>query len=350
MDAVAGLLDAPRAREAFLLRCSMAAPWAVEVRDRAPLTLLAVVRGSAAVTAGGERHRLDAGGVAVLRGPAPYVVADADGAGRPADPCGAARTPVQAVIHPGQRCTAPDGGPQSAMGEVGVRAWGNAPDRTARDVLLVGTYAQARAVSEDLLAALPAVVLVPGEDWCCPYLPLLAEEAALEAPGQQAVLDRLLDLVLVAVLRRWLEEGSAARRAGQGWWSGADAVVAGALRLLHEQPERGWTLPALAAAVGVSRATLARRFTAAVGEPPMAHLARWRLAVAADLLDETDAPLDAVARRVGYGSGSALSAAFTRERGTSPSEHRLRRRAGLGSGPAAASALDGVASSTGWRV
>ncbi|MEH3076282.1 MAG: helix-turn-helix transcriptional regulator [Quadrisphaera sp.] len=67
---------------------------------------------------------------------------------------------------------------------------------------------------------------------------------------------------------------------------------------------------------------MTRRFSAAVGEPPGAHLARWRLALAADLLREGDAPLDAVARRVGYGSGAALSAAFTRERGTSPTAHR----------------------------
>lgn len=341
MDAVAGLLDGPRAREAFLLRCSMAAPWSVEVRDRAPLTLLTSVRGAAVLTAGGARHHLATGTVAVLRGPAPYVVADA---GR-TSPLGDPPTPPQAVIHPGQRCTAPDGGPQDHMGEVGVRAWGNAGDRAAQDVLLVGTYTQVRAVSEALLAALPDVVVLTGDDWRCPYLPLLAEESAREAPGQQAVLDRLLDLVLVSVLRRWFQQEPASGT-GQGWWSGADPVVAAALRLLHEQPERGWTLRVLAAAVGVSRATLARRFSAAVGEPPGAHLARWRLALAADLLAESDAPLDAVARRVGNGTGAALSAAFTRERGTSPSEHRRSVR---GSRRQPAAAPVPVASSTAWQ-
>jgi AraC-like DNA-binding protein len=333
VDAVAGLLDGPRAREAFLLRCSMAAPWAVEVRDRAPLTLVAVVRGAVVLTAGAERHRLGPADVAVVRGPRPYLVA------------GDGSSAAQSVIHPGQRCTAPDGGPQQVMGATGVRAWGNAAPAAAEDELLVGTYTQVRAVSEQLVAALPEVVVLPGSDWHCPYLPLLAEESAREAPGQQAVLDRLLDLVLVAVLRRWFER-SGSRGAGQGWWSGADPVVAGALRLLHEQPERSWTLAGLAAAVGVSRATLARRFTAAVGEPPATHLARWRLALAADLLAESDAPLDAVARRVGYGTGAALSAAFSRERGTSPSEHR---RAARGSRIAPTALPAPVASSTAWQ-
>jgi AraC-like DNA-binding protein len=78
----------------------------------------------------------------------------------------------------------------------------------------------------------------------------------------------------------------------------------------------------LAVALGVSRASLARRFTELVGEPPMAFLTGWRLALAADLLREPDATLAAVARQVGYGSPFALSAAFKRVRGISPREFR----------------------------
>jgi AraC-like DNA-binding protein len=76
----------------------------------------------------------------------------------------------------------------------------------------------------------------------------------------------------------------------------------------------------------VSRAALARRFTELVGEPPMAYLTGWRLALAADLLLEPGATVGAVARRVGYGSPFALSTAFTRVRGISPREHRARGR------------------------
>lgn len=83
----------------------------------------------------------------------------------------------------------------------------------------------------------------------------------------------------------------------------------------------------LARATNVSRAALARRFTDLVGEPPMAYLAGWRLALAADLLREPDATVGAVAKRVGYGSSFALSAAFKRVRGISPSEHRARAAA-----------------------
>jgi AraC-like DNA-binding protein len=94
--------------------------------------------------------------------------------------------------------------------------------------------------------------------------------------------------------------------------------------MLHDDPARPWTVAALAAAVGVSRAALARRFTTLVGEPPMVYLTGWRLALAADLLREPDATVAAVARRVGYGSPFALSAAFKRVRGVSPQQHRRR--------------------------
>ncbi len=74
----------------------------------------------------------------------------------------------------------------------------------------------------------------------------------------------------------------------------------------------------LAAATGISRAALARRFTDLVGEPPMTFLTGWRLALAADLLREPEAKLDAIARQVGYGSSFALSTAFKRTYGMSP--------------------------------
>ncbi len=78
----------------------------------------------------------------------------------------------------------------------------------------------------------------------------------------------------------------------------------------------------LAAGVGVSRAALARRFTALVGEPPMAYLTGWRIALAADLLRQTDHTVGTIARKVGYANAFALSVAFKRLRGTRPSEHR----------------------------
>ncbi|MGX6446897.1 cupin domain-containing protein [Patulibacter sp. S7RM1-6] len=313
MDAVAGLLDGPRARGAFLLRSTLAPPWSLRVQDGAPLTVVAVVRGTAwLVPDRGASLGLGAGDVAIVRGPEPYVVAD--------DP----DTAPQAVIHPGQRCTTPDGAPLEAMRELGVRTWGNHPDGPT--VLLTGTYGLGGEVSGRLLRALPPVVPLRAGEWRSPLVPLLADEVGRDEPGQEAVLDRLLDLLLIAALRAWFARPDAA---APGWYRAhADPIVGPALALIHHEPARPWTVAALADAVGLSRAAFARRFAALVGEPPMTFLTGWRLALAADLLLEPGATLGAVAARVGYGSAFALSAAFKRHRGVSPQQWRRARDAG----------------------
>ncbi|MEA2305068.1 MAG: hypothetical protein QOH43_2348 [Solirubrobacteraceae bacterium] len=307
MDSVAGLLDGPRAREAFLLRSVMDPPWSLRIQDEAPLTLVAMVRGEASILRdAGDPVRLGPGDVAVLRGPEPYTVAD--------DPA----TPPQAVIHPGQRCTTPEGDELAEMTDLGVRTWGNSPDGAT--MMLTGTYQMDGEVSGRLLRALPALLVVADDAWDSPLIPLLAAEIVKDEPGQEAVLDRLLDLLLIAVLRAWFARPEAE---APGWYRAhADPVVGPALRMLHHDPARPWTVAALADATGVSRAALARRFNALVGEPPMTFLTGWRIALAADLLREPGATVGSVAHRVGYGSPFALSTAFKRVRGMSPQQHR----------------------------
>jgi AraC-like DNA-binding protein len=309
MDALTGLLDGPRAQGAFLLRSILDPPWSMRIQDQAPLTLVAMVRGEAWVVPDtGEVVRLRPGDVAILRGPDPYTVAD--------DPA----TPPQVMIHPGQRCTTPDGEDLvEAMEWLGVRTWGNSPAGSA--MMLSGTYELRGEVSQRLLGALPAMLVLPDDAWDSPLIGLLGEEIVKDEPGQEAVLDRLLDLLLIAVLRAWFARPEAEAPA---WYrANGDPVVGRALRLLHNNPAHPWTVATLAAEIGVSRAALARRFTELVGEPPMAFLTGWRLALAADLLREPDATVGAVARQVGYGSPFALSTAFKRVRGISPQQHRV---------------------------
>lgn len=312
MDAVADLLDGPRARGAFLLRSVMTPPWSLRIEDEAPLTLVAVVRGEACVVPeAGEVTRLRTGDVAIVRGPGHYVVAD--------DPA----TPPQVVIHPGQRCTTPGGEDLGGLMQLGVRTWGNGPHGTT--VLLTGTYQLDGEVSQRLLRALPTLLVLPHETLASPLVPLLAEEIVRDRPGQEAVLDRLLDLLLIAVLRAWFARPEADTPA---WYrADEDSVVGHALRLLHNAPAHPWTLGELARETNVSRATLARRFTDLVGEPPVTFLTGWRIDLAADLLLEPGATVGSVASRVGYGSPYALSTAFKRLRGVSPAQHRDGARA-----------------------
>ena len=306
MDALAGLLDGQRARGAFLLRTVMEPPWSIRVRDEAPLSLVAMVTGDAWVLHDdAEPVRLRAGDLALVKGPDHYTVAD--------DPA----TLPQVVIHPDQRCTTPDGIDTHDAMDLGVRSWGNATDGSTE--MLVGTYRLGGEVSHRLLAALPRLLVLDHAE--AGLVTLLRTEIGKDQPGQEVMLDRLLDLLLIAVLRAWFARPESG---APGWYAAqTDPVVGRALRLMYDDPARPWTVGSLAAAAGVSRAALARRFHELVGEPPMSYLTGWRLALAADLLREPDSTVDAVARRVGYGSGFALSAAFKRVRGISPQQHRL---------------------------
>jgi AraC-like DNA-binding protein len=308
VDAIVGLLDGPRARGAFLLRAILDPPWSLRIQDRAPLCLVAVVRGDAWVLPDdGERIRLRPGDLAIARGPDPYTVAD--------EPS----TQPQVVIHPGQRCTTINGEDLHEAMDLGVRTWGTNLDGSS--MLLIGAYQMDREIGRRLLAALPALAVVHGHSWDSPLVPLLSEEIVRDEPGQQAVLDRLLDLLLIAVLRAWFARPEAEAPA---WYRAhGDPVVGKALRIIHNNPAHPWTVAELAARTGVSRAALARRFAELVGEPPMTYLTGWRLALAADLLRDPSVTIAAVARQVGYRTPFALSAAFKRVRGISPQEHRV---------------------------
>lgn len=303
MDPVDDLLHGPRARGAFLLETLLEPPFAIDIRDRAPVTLVVLIAGRAWIRpAEAAAEHVTAGQVAVLHGPSPYLVADDPG------------TPTQVVIHPGQRCTTPDGHDLHDEMTLGVRTWGNAPHASTR--MLIGTY---RTGAGRLLAALPPLAVVDAAD--APAAGLLATEIARDEPGQEVVLDRLLDLLLVSVLRTWFADAAHAPATYRAY---ADPMVGRALRLIDKDPARPWTVASLAGAVGASRAAFARRFSATVGRSPVAHLTERRLDLAAELLRDTDATLATIARRVGYGSPFALSAAFTRYRAHRPSD--LRRR------------------------
>jgi AraC-like DNA-binding protein len=305
MDRMSALLDGPRARGAFVVRCLLQPPWAIHVCDRAPLTIVAVVRGDAWITQNDKVVPVPQGSVALIVGPEPYDLGSA--VGRAAD----------VVIHPGQHCETPDGVSLEMSMRLGVRTWGHGAD--APSAILTGTYEQHSALGAELLAALPTPLIVrrPDPD---PLVGLLAAELTNDAPGQQTVLDRLLDALTVDTLRAWYIEQD---RAAPAWWLGHhDPIIGEALRLIHDEPERDWTIVSLARSVGTSRANLARRFTTLVGEPVMTYLTRWRMTLAADLLANPETTVASVASQVGYASPFGFSTAFKRRYGVSPTLHR----------------------------
>jgi AraC-like DNA-binding protein len=290
----------------------MSAPWAASIEDESTVAVVVMVRGESHLMHGtSPPTRLGPGDVAVVKGTSPYVIAD--------DPT----TSPDIVIEPGQVCRTLSGQDLSIRMGLGVRTWGNGPD--GEDVFLTAAYELASQVTGRLLDAIPDVAVVRADEWDGALVRLLTAEMGRDLPGQDVVLDRLADLLLVAAVRQWFSRADATPP--QWWQAQADPVVGPVLGLMHDQPGKDWSLDALAAAASVSRATLARRFAEVVGRSPMAYLTEWRLALAADLLRGGDSTVEQVGRRVGYGSPFAFTAAFKRVHGLPPRDFRMRARA-----------------------
>lgn len=319
MDPLTSLLDEVRSRGALFGRNLLEPPWAVRFADQGALTLVTLLSGDGRILpdGGADPVRLGPGDVAIVTGPEPFSLTDGSAGSAGSD--GGAGTPPLFVVHP-DRCTTADGRDIGEDVILGPRTCGDGGN--GQTLLLTASYQATGRVSERLLGVLPRVLLVP-RDAPDPVLELAAVETGRDAPGQQAVLDRLLDLLLLSTLREWFARPETGP---PGWYRALGDPVAGrALRLIHDRPEHPWTVDALAAEAGVSRATLARRFTALVGRPPMAYLTDWRLALAADLLARTDATVASIARQVGYRTPFALSAALKRVHDTRPAALRAGR-------------------------
>ena len=191
--------------------------------------------------------------------------------------------------------------------------------------IICGAYSLAAESERSLLSLVPPLIHIPAEratEDLRATMTLLSREAVEGALGASAASSRLVDLLLIYVLRAWIEH----QPEGAGGWLGAlrDPSIAQALASLHGNVSAPWELGDLARSVGLSRATLARRFRALVGVPPLTYLTRWRMTLASRQLRETSDALAQVASSVGYDSEFAFNRAFKREVGVAPGEYRKR--------------------------
>ncbi|MGF6158955.1 AraC-like DNA-binding protein [Ensifer sp. KUDG1] len=186
------------------------------------------------------------------------------------------------------------------------------------DVRLLGGYFVLDSPDAGLLVSLlPALMHLRGIDRLSVLVHFVGEEARDERPGRDLVLARLVEVMLVEALRS-IEGESAAPGLLRGL---GDARLAAAIRQLHADPARDWTVAELAHEAALSRSVFFERFTRAVGLPPMEYLLVWRMAIAKDLLRQRELDLAAVAERVGYSSASTFSTAFSRHVGQPPGRY-----------------------------
>jgi AraC-like DNA-binding protein len=168
-----------------------------------------------------------------------------------------------------------------------------------------------------LVSLLPALVHVRGADRLSELVRLIGEESSEQRSGRDLVLTRLVEVLLIEALRSLSVED-----VPPGLLRGlADAQLAPAMRLMHSQLAGSWTVAQLAKTAALSRSAFFERFTRTVGMRPMEYLLAWRMAVAKDLLRRHDFGLDEIAARVGYGSASTFSTAFSRHVGQSPGRY-----------------------------
>lgn len=305
VDPLSSLLSGIRAEGSVVSHAVLEAPWTIRFTDGAPLTMVSVLRGGGTLRLpDGTERAVRAGNTAVVRGPGTFHLADGPASfDRP---------------HAAYEIACFTDSPECTAQDLGGIHWGNDPD--AATALIVGAYRASGRRHERLLLGLPPVLVVSEDADVCDWLERAAADAALRSAGSQALMDRLLDWALVCTLRAWFEQ---ARSDAPHWYRGlADPILAPALHAFHAQPSRRWTVGALAAESGVSRALFAKRFTEIIGRPPLAYMTECRMDEAEALLSETDLAIAQIARSVGYADAFGFSAAFKRHRGLSPSAFR----------------------------
>lgn len=211
---------------------------------------------------------------------------------------------------------------EAAVGVGEAIAIGDGPASTQ---VLCASYRVDPAATVTPFAGLPRVLHVPAlsaPPALRSSLVLMADELGDPGPGVQAVLDHIVNVVLIQMLRVWIEDPGHPE-GPPSWLRGlADPVTSRALSELHRDPAYRWTVDSLARRVGVSKATLARRFESEVGRPPGEYVTAWRMELAAHRLRRSNQPVGAVARAVGYQSEYAFSRAFARYHGAPPGRFR----------------------------
>jgi AraC-like DNA-binding protein len=307
MDPLADVLDLSRVHGGLVASVRAHAPWGLDLPRSGGASLHAVTSGTAWLRVdGSEPLQLMPGDLLLLpTGIEHRLSSEPDGRCRPFD-----RTMKERLMSPEGDLTL--SGPGAAT------------------TFVCAGYDYDLDVAQPLMSLLPDVLHVPADPATgravAATVELLAGEVGAHGAGSRAAAARLIDLLLIAAIRSWAQNGP--QDGARSWLTALrDPTIARVLAILHERPGEQWTLAALAREVHLSRATLARRFGEAVGEPPLAYLARWRMHLAAQRLKHSSDTVEAIAHEVGYKSEYAFNRAFARHRGHPPGRYRRLARA-----------------------
>lgn len=297
VDVLTDMLQRSRARGAAFSHSTIRGGFGLAMDAVPGLAVHAIVDGELYLWVDGEPERLLGGDIVLVRGGLDHHIATEHG--RPCQP-----------LHE-----------YMEQARVGPRRFVRGTDGE-RSEFFCGAYVFEGDICTRLLDLLPEVVrLRPAAGSALrATLDLLAREMLDDEPGQQTLLDRLLDVALVQVLR---EHFAAQGAEAPAWFrASSDPELGPVLRAVHEDPGRRWTVEELAGQASLSRAAFARRFTAQMGVAPLAYLNGWRMALARERLRDGNERIAAVANALGYASEFSFAAAFKRHHGLAPGRWR----------------------------
>ena len=204
--------------------------------------------------------------------------------------------------------------------------------------VIAGCFTFASPEADMLAKHLPPIVHLPASGpnatpWFQSTLQFIAAETAQDLPGSAAIVDRLAEVLFIQAMRSRIQ--SSVLNGSPSWLRAlGDPRIGEALRLMHLEPGRAWTVPTLARRVSMSRSAFAARFRTLVGETPLEHLTQWRMVRAASIMRESrPVKLTAIAGAVGYESDSAFGKVFRRVMGISPGQYRRDQRVDGALGP-----------------
>lgn len=305
MDVLSNVLNVTNLATRVLGSRELLAPWGVCFEREGHAVMHIVKRGSAWLRQDDTLLPLQAGDIVLLATDEAHTLAS-ERETRELEPFGAS-----------------DGRAQERL--VATRGEGNGAEAT---IVQSAVFEFSHDTAHPLLSLLPRVVHLSAERIASDaelqaLLRLIGNETAKREPGNELVVLRLIDTLLVYSLRAWLRD----QPEGSAGWLGAlrDPQIRKALTQIHEAPQAPWTVESLARSVAMSRAAFAKRFADIVGEPPLAYVTRWRMDLAAKLLRESREPVARIAGRVGYLSETAFAKAFRRRRHVAPGQYRYRR-------------------------
>jgi len=302
MDTLSLILDDMRLQGGVFVHVDLTAPWALGLHTPGLASFHIMTSGQAWLVRDGHAPVcMQQGDVLILPSGEPHLIQD-----QPRGPVAHAIDLLDEIARrPGEELDIGGGGEAATL----------VSGHSRYDVIM----------GAPLIAALPPLLHIRSQGalpplWLAIGLQFLEQEIRSRRPAQQAVVNRLGDIVLIQCVRDYLE----ALPEGSGNWLAAlrDKALSAALGQLHRQPERSWSVSELAEIAHLSRSAFADRFTQALGMPPLAYLTQHRMRLAARQLSTSSLPVNRIASLVGYASEAAFSQAFKREYGCSPSAYR----------------------------